>query len=91
MVEVAKGSTQPGFTRDDELEVYRLAASAFGVDARDLGPGSDPETVKGWDSFAHIDFLVALEKAFAVRLSPKDVMTVRTLGDAVAILKRMRE
>jgi acyl carrier protein len=83
-------SAAPGFTSEDESTVYRLAASAFGAHRDDLGAESNPDTVRGWDSFAHIDFLVALEKAFAVKLSPKEIMTVRKLGDVIAILRRKR-
>ena len=36
---------------------------------------------------AHVEFLLALEAEFDVRLAPRDVMTVVCLGDAVRVLE----
>lgn len=80
-------SSNGGFTMDHELDLYRLAANTFKIHFRDLSPESSPDSVKGWDSLAHVDFLVAVEKKFGVRLAPKDIMNIRTLGDALKILK----
>jgi len=75
------------FSMDHEFDVYKLAAGAFKVHFRELSPESSPDTVKGWDSLAHVDFLVALEKRFKVKFSPKDIMNIRTLGNAIDALK----
>lgn len=75
------------FTMDHEFDVYKLAANAFKVHFRELAPDSSPDTVKGWDSLAHVDFLFAVEKKFGIRFSPKDIMNIRTLGETLAALK----
>lgn len=44
--------------------------------------------VEGWDSVAHVGLIVAVEKAFAVRFTTKDVKSLRTVGDLIALLER---
>jgi acyl carrier protein len=35
---------------------------------------------------AHLHFVVALEEAFGIRLSPRDIMQIQTLADAERIV-----
>ncbi len=49
----------------------------------DLGPGDIPE----WDSLAHQNLILALEKDFEVRLDIDEVLEMETFGDIVEILK----
>jgi acyl carrier protein len=44
--------------------------------------------VEGWDSLAHVGLIVAVEKAFAVRFTTKEVQSLRTVGDLIALLER---
>jgi acyl carrier protein len=66
--------------------LYGLAATAFKVSVDRLGPESGPRTVRSWDSFAHMEFIVAVEKSFGVRLAPKDILALDSLARAEAIL-----
>jgi acyl carrier protein len=44
--------------------------------------------VEGWDSIAHVGLIVAVEKAFAVRFTTKEVKSLSTVGDLIALLER---
>jgi acyl carrier protein len=44
--------------------------------------------VDGWDSVAHVELIVAVEKAFAVRFTTKEVKALRTVGDLGNLLAR---
>ena len=44
--------------------------------------------VKGWDSLAHINLIVAVENAFAVTFSTKDVKALANVGDFIRLIER---
>ncbi|HXC58365.1 MAG TPA: acyl carrier protein [Steroidobacteraceae bacterium] len=46
------------------------------------------EQVEGWDSVAHVGLIVAVEKAFGVRFTTKEVKSLDTVGDLLALLER---
>lgn len=68
--------------------VIAEAAAAFGRRAAELGPESTAESTAGWDSLTFLEFVTRLERRFAVRLAPRDVMAIDRLGDAIAALER---
>ncbi len=72
-----------------EDQVLASAAQTFGVPVRQLSLASSPKTVVGWDSLAHLNLVFAVEKAFAVRLSPREIMSLDSLGK-IADLVRSR-
>ncbi len=72
---------------DLHARVIMLAAESFGVPAADLGARSSAENTPGWDSFAHLQFVVALEESFGVRLTTRDVLRLATLADAESIVR----
>lgn len=44
--------------------------------------------VKGWDSLAHINLIVAVENAFAVTFTTKDVKALANVGDFMRLIER---
>ena len=56
----------------------------------ELSSASVPETTPGWDSMAHLEFVVALETAFGIHLSSQAIMNMTSLGAAVAIVEGAR-
>jgi long-chain acyl-CoA synthetase len=63
--------------------VFALAAKSFNTPVAELSVDSEPETTDGWSSLAHMDFLLALESAFGIKMAPGDMLSIMTLGDAV--------
>jgi acyl carrier protein len=53
-----------------------------------VDPSTSAAQVEGWDSLAHVGLIVAVEKAFAVRFTTKEVQSLRTVGDLIALLER---
>jgi long-chain acyl-CoA synthetase len=80
-------------TAEDGLDaqVFRTAAATFHVRPDSLTGDSSSETTKGWTSLAHVEFIIALESRFKVRLGPRDVMRIQTLGDAVQVIRKKHE
>ena len=69
-------------------QVRAIAADVFGVDEGTIHPESSAETVEGWDSIQHLNFVLALEERFGVQLSPKEMEAVRTIGGAAEVIER---
>lgn len=42
--------------------------------------------VEGWDSISHINLVVAVENAFAIRLTTAEVRGLNNVGDLIAII-----
>jgi len=48
---------------------------------------SSPDTLKTWDSVAHVKLMVALEEAFAIEIPPEDqadMLNFELIGDIVS-------
>ena len=70
--------------------ILALAAETFQIPLADLTLESDKETVDGWDSFSHMEFVLGLEQRFAIRLRAKQVMRLGSIGDAVEMVRAQR-
>ncbi|HSA81159.1 MAG TPA: AMP-binding protein [Geminicoccaceae bacterium] len=67
--------------------VLGVGAGIFKTEIRSLSLESDATNTAGWNSLAHVEFLLALEAEFEVRLAPRDLMTIVCLGDAVRVVE----
>ena len=61
-------------------------AEELGVDPGTLSEESSPETVEQWDSLAAMRLVAAIEEEFGTRLSTGEIMKMRTIGIARAVL-----
>jgi acyl carrier protein len=48
-----------------------------------LRPETTANDVDGWDSLAHVNLILAVEKGFAIRFSQKELLTFKNVGDLV--------
>ena len=69
-----------------EQKVISIAADTFGLSPSDLSLASEPENTAPWDSFAHLNFVMALEDHFSISLSPMQVMSLNSLSKAAEIV-----
>ena len=74
---------------NQEEDIYALAAELFHLPARALKPESGPANTPGWDSLAHINFVIGLETLFKIRLSPSDVVHMETMDATVRLIQRL--
>lgn len=68
-------------------KLIELFADELDVEASELHDASSPDTVEQWDSLAAMRLVAALEQAFAIRLSTKEIMNMRTIGIAREVLR----
>jgi len=79
---------------DDEIRqrVRDVMAEEFELERDELRPEATLYEELGLDSLDAVDMVVALEKAFDVKLaSQEEVRSVRTVGDIVDLIVRLRD
>jgi acyl carrier protein len=64
-----------------------LFAEEFDVESEVLHDESSPDTVEQWDSLAAMRLVAAIEAEFGVRLGTAEIMKMRSIGLARAVLK----
>jgi acyl carrier protein len=50
----------------------KTLATVTGADASAINEQSSPDNLEGWDSLAHVQLILALEKEFAVTIPPDE-------------------
>jgi acyl carrier protein len=51
-----------------------------------IGPETTADDVEGWDSLAHVQLLVAVEKAFGIRFNTGEVASLANVGEMVELI-----
>ncbi|MBR7636199.1 AMP-binding protein [Janthinobacterium lividum] len=80
---------EAGAHGNQQEDIFALAADLFNLPAGVLNGDSGPANTPGWDSLAHINFVIGLETLFTVRLSPSDVVHMETMDATVQLIKRL--
>jgi acyl carrier protein len=60
--------------------VYSVFAETLGIPPAGVSDATAPENTPEWDSVKAMDLVVALEEAFDVRFSTKEIISMRTVG-----------
>ena len=72
-------------TRDDVQEVFR---TVFNDPDLTIQPGTAAKDVPSWDSFNHLNLILALEERFGVRFSSEEIAAMANVGDLFTTLNR---
>ena len=51
-----------------------------------IGPETTAKDVEGWDSLAHVQLLVAIEKSFGIRFNTGEVANLVNVGEMVELI-----
>ncbi len=71
------------------LEKYnQIFSEVFGVDASQLGPGFDSQTVDGWDSVRQLSLTTSIEDAFDIMLDAEDIIDFNSYENGKSILAK---
>ena len=71
----------------NEQVLSRVREIASDVLQADVTPESSPETIESWDSVQHLNLVLALEQSAGIQIDPEDIEQIKTLGDAVRIVR----
>lgn len=69
-------------------EVNSLVREVFQRDDITLTLESTAADVDGWDSFRHIEIMLAVELRFAIRFTSRELDEMQTIGDLVGAISR---
>ena len=53
-----------------------------------LSPELSSKEVKDWDSFNHLNIMIATEEEFGIQLQPDEVESIKNVGELVKILNQ---
>ncbi len=65
-----------------------LFAAALGIDPSLVSDDLEYNSIKQWDSVAHMQLIAALEDAFEIMLDTDDVINMSSVGKAREILTK---
>ncbi|HEY3900170.1 MAG TPA: acyl carrier protein [Chthoniobacter sp.] len=66
-------------------KIFRILADTLGTDAAVMTEDTSTENTPEWDSVAHLNLVLSLEKAFGQRFTPEEFMEMQS----VAAIKRV--
>ncbi len=64
--------------------IFRLV---FNSDEIDIRPEMTAGDVDGWDSLSHVNLILAVEKGFGIRFTPKEILTFKNVGDLLKAIE----
>lgn len=70
--------------------ILAIAADVFRVPPGSLSLGTRQGDVRGWDSFAHLALILAVEQALDVRIAASRIARIHDLGDLVRAVEDLR-
>ena len=68
-----------------ESKILTIASSVFRIQLDELTVLSSPENTEGWDSLAHMNFVLELERTFQIDLTTRDIMNINSIERAIEI------
>ncbi len=76
----------------NESQIYEKLAGIFYdiFDDRDviLGPNTCAADIENWDSFNHVNLIVAIESSFDVKFPTQEIESMESVGDIVLLLRK---
>ena len=67
--------------------VSKVFSDVLGIPIESISDETSPENTPQWDSLQAMNLVVALEAAFDVRLSTKEIISMRTVGLVRKVLR----
>ena len=67
--------------------VFKIISQLMHVPFEEVNERSSPENLEKWDSFQHINLILALEEEFKIRFTEEEIFR---MGDAGVILGALR-
>jgi acyl carrier protein len=68
------------------LTITEIARDIFEDDTVVLGPRTVAADVENWDSFNHINLIVAVERAFGLRFKTAEFESLQNVGEFVELI-----
>jgi acyl carrier protein len=67
--------------------VNRILRDLFGDEDIDAGPETTAEDIPGWDSFNHVNLIVAVESRFGIKFRTAELESLRNVGEMIGLIE----
>ena len=67
--------------------IQRIAADVFNLPVHRVTPQTSPENVENWDSFQHLNLVLALEQELGVEFPPEEIEQMKDIAAIVRIVQ----
>lgn len=71
-------------------QLAALLADVCGAPVSSLGPDAAPGVTPGWDSYATMHLIAAVEEEFGVAITTPESMAIKTLDDLARLVDAKR-
>ena len=68
------------------IEIRHFVAQHFGADVTQIHEATLREDIDGWDSVSFPGFMLALEDAYQISLSPEAVVEIQNIGELTRVV-----
>ena len=68
--------------------IYTVFSDALGIELDRIFDGLEYNTIKEWDSVAHMGLIAAMEEKFDIMIETDDVIDMSSVGKAKEILAK---
>lgn len=75
-------------SKDMAGQILAIASRTFRIPVADLTLDSSPQSVARWDSFAHLNLILNVEKSLKKRIATADVLSINSLRKLMDIVSR---
>lgn len=69
-----------------QAQLNEIFCEVFDDDGIVIRPEMTANEVDGWDSLSHVNLIVTIEQRFNIRFSQKELLTLRNVGDLLAVI-----
>ena len=70
-----------------KLDLFQLIASLLNVKSQEIKIDSTPDQFSSWDSFKHMEIILAIEDKYSIKLTDKGIAQIRNVEDMYKTLK----
>lgn len=61
-------------------KTYKIISQVMDVPFEEINENSSPDTVEKWDSFQHMNLILALEEEFKIKFTDEEIMNMENAG-----------
>ena len=77
-------------TREEVFErLYKVFQEVFDDETIEVNDDTTSEDIDDWDSFEHINLIVAVEEEFSIKIPMGKVVTMKNVGEMADIILQL--
>ena len=77
--------------RDEVVTTLRdVFRSVFDDDSIEITDATTAKDIEGWDSLAHVNLVVAVERRFGTSFTVKEINALSNVGDFIQLIERKK-